>query len=66
MAATLDDLGLVVEGVELVGEGLADVVVARVESIDPIEGADKIRRIGDRRREWPGRGRLRSLELRGR
>ncbi len=46
IAATLDDLGLVVEGVELVGEGLADVVVARVESIDPIDGADKIRRIG--------------------
>ena len=35
-----------VEEVELVGEGLGDVVVARVESIDPIEGADKIRRIG--------------------
>lgn len=46
IAATLDDLGLVVEGVEMVGEGLADVVVARVESIDAIDGADKIRRIG--------------------
>ena len=31
LAATLDDLGLVVEEIELVGEGLGDVVVARVE-----------------------------------
>ena len=43
LASTLDDLGLVVEGVELVGEGLGDVVVARVESIAPIKGADRIR-----------------------
>jgi phenylalanyl-tRNA synthetase beta chain len=43
IAATLDDLGLVVEGVEHVGEGLGDVVVARVEEIRPIDGADKIR-----------------------
>jgi phenylalanyl-tRNA synthetase beta chain len=39
----LDDLGLVVEGVEHVGEGLEDVVVARVEEIRAIEGADRIR-----------------------
>ena len=45
LAAALDDLGLVVEGIEQVGEGLADVVVARVEEIAPIEGADRIRRV---------------------
>ena len=45
IAATLDDLGLVVEGIEHVGEGLDDVVVARVEEITAIEGADKIRRV---------------------
>jgi phenylalanyl-tRNA synthetase beta chain len=45
LAAALDDLGLVVEGIEQVGEGLADVVVVRVEEIAPIEGADKIRRV---------------------
>ena len=45
VAATLDDLGLVVEGVELVGEGLGDVVVARIEEVTAIEGADKIRRV---------------------
>jgi phenylalanyl-tRNA synthetase beta chain len=45
LAATLDDLGLVVEEIERVGEGLEDVVVARVEEIAPIPGADRIRRI---------------------
>ena len=39
----LDDLGLVVEAIERVGEGLSDVVVSRVVEIRPIEGADKIR-----------------------
>jgi phenylalanyl-tRNA synthetase beta chain len=39
----LDDLGLVVEAVEHVGEGLEDVVVGRVLDIRPIKGADKIR-----------------------
>ena len=39
----LDDLGLVVEAIEHVGEGLDDVVVGRVLEIRPIEGADKIR-----------------------
>jgi len=43
LAATLDDLGLVVEGTERIGEGLGDVVVVRVESIDAIKGADRIR-----------------------
>ena len=42
---TLDDLGLVVEGVEEVGAGLSDVIVARVDEIHAIEGADRIRRI---------------------
>lgn len=45
IAATLDDLGLVVEGIEQTGEGLGDVVLARVEEITAIEGADKIRRV---------------------
>ena len=45
LRAALDDLGLVVEGVEHVGEGLGDVVVSRVLEIDSIEGADKIRRV---------------------
>ncbi|HSN02997.1 MAG TPA: phenylalanine--tRNA ligase subunit beta [Acidimicrobiales bacterium] len=39
----LDDLGLVVEGIERVGEGLEDVIVARVTEIRPIPGADRIR-----------------------
>lgn len=45
LRATLDDLGLVVEGVESVGAGLEDVVVARVDEIHAIEGADRIRRV---------------------
>ncbi len=45
LAATLDDLGLVVEGTELIGEGLGDVVVVRVSEIAPIDGADRIRRV---------------------
>jgi phenylalanyl-tRNA synthetase beta chain len=45
IAATLDDLGLVVEGIEQVGEGLADLVVARIEEVAAIDGADKIRRV---------------------
>ncbi|HEV2428152.1 MAG TPA: phenylalanine--tRNA ligase subunit beta, partial [Acidimicrobiales bacterium] len=43
LRAVFDDLGLVVEGIEVVGEGLDDVVVARVLGIDAIPGADKIR-----------------------
>jgi phenylalanyl-tRNA synthetase beta chain len=43
LRAALDDLGLVVEAIEHVGEGLGDVVVSRVLEIRPIEGADKIR-----------------------
>ena len=43
LRAILDDLGLVVEGIQHVGEGLSDVVVARVDEIRAIEGADRIR-----------------------
>jgi phenylalanyl-tRNA synthetase beta chain len=39
----LDDLGLVVEGTQYVGEGLDDVVVARIDEIRAIEGADRVR-----------------------
>ncbi len=39
----LDDLGLVVEGIEVVGEGLEDVVVACVQEIRAINGADRVR-----------------------
>ena len=45
LRAALDDLGLVVEAIEHVGEGLGDVVVAEVLEIHPIEGADRIRRV---------------------
>ncbi|HEV3329197.1 MAG TPA: phenylalanine--tRNA ligase subunit beta [Acidimicrobiales bacterium] len=43
LTATLDDLGLVVEGREVIGQGLDEVVVVKVERIDPIDGADRIR-----------------------
>ena len=43
LRAILDDLGLVVDGVEYVGEGLEDVVVARIDEIRAIEGADRVR-----------------------
>src|SRR6185437_8234521 len=43
LTAVLDDLGLVVEDVERIGEGLESVVVARVDQIAAIEGADRIR-----------------------
>jgi phenylalanyl-tRNA synthetase beta chain len=45
LAAVLDALGLVVEGVERVGEGLSEVVLARVLEIASIPGADRIRRV---------------------
>jgi len=45
LAAALDDLGLVVEGVEVIGERLDDIVVARVTEISAIEGKDRIRRV---------------------
>jgi phenylalanyl-tRNA synthetase beta chain len=43
LAETLSGLGLVVEGVEHVGAGLGDVVVARVAAIRPHPAADRIR-----------------------
>lgn len=43
LSTILSDLGLVVEGVEVVGESLEDVIVARVEEIRPIQGADRVR-----------------------
>lgn len=45
LSADLDSLGLVVEGVERVGGGLGDVVVARVLEIAAIPKADRIRRV---------------------
>jgi phenylalanyl-tRNA synthetase beta chain len=45
LTSELDALGLVVEGIELVGEGLDDVVVAQVLEISAIAGADRIRRV---------------------
>ncbi|MHB1509886.1 MAG: phenylalanine--tRNA ligase subunit beta [Acidimicrobiales bacterium] len=45
LASELDSLGLVVERVEKVGEGLADVVLARVVEISAIAGADRIRKV---------------------
>lgn len=43
LAKALSELGLVVEGVEQIGAGLGDVVVARVEAIRPHPDADRIR-----------------------
>ncbi|MBW3580600.1 MAG: phenylalanine--tRNA ligase subunit beta [Actinobacteria bacterium] len=43
--ATLNDLGLAVESVERVGEGLDGVVAARVLDIAAIPGADRIRAV---------------------
>jgi phenylalanyl-tRNA synthetase beta chain len=45
LGRVFDDLGMVVEEIERVGEGLDGVVVARVLEVHRIEGADKIRRI---------------------
>src|SRR5437879_3224113 len=45
LGETFDDLGMVTEGITRVGEGLEGVVVARVVGIEPISGADKIRRV---------------------
>ena len=45
IAASLDDLGLVVEGIEYVWEGLGDIVVARIDEVGAIPGADRIRRV---------------------
>ncbi len=45
LSEDFDALGLVVEGVEVVGTGLEGVVVARVLEITAIAGADRIRRV---------------------
>ncbi len=45
VAATLDDLGLVVDSLETVDAGLEGVVVARIAGIEPIDGADRIRKV---------------------
>ena len=45
LVATLDELGLAVESVDHVGDGLDGVVVARVVEIAAIPKADKIRRV---------------------
>ena len=45
LVRALDELGLAVESVERVGEGLEGVVVARVLEIDAIPKADRIRRV---------------------
>ncbi|MDA8195727.1 MAG: phenylalanine--tRNA ligase subunit beta [Actinomycetota bacterium] len=45
VVAAANGLGLVVEGVERVGEGLDGVVAVKVVEIHSIEGADRIRRI---------------------
>ncbi len=43
LAETFDDLGMVVEGIERVGEGLEGVVIARVLEVRPHPGADRVR-----------------------
>lgn len=45
LAETLSDLGLVVEEIERVGDGIDGVVVARVDQVAAIPGADRIRRV---------------------
>ncbi|MHB1988433.1 MAG: phenylalanine--tRNA ligase subunit beta [Acidimicrobiales bacterium] len=45
LASELDALGLVVEKAEWVGQGIDDVVLARVLEIAAIKGADRIRRV---------------------
>ena len=43
LRAVMDDLGLVVESIDYVGESLEQVVVARVDEIRAIPGADRVR-----------------------
>ncbi len=45
LSESLDSLGLVVAGIEHVGEGLDEVVLSQVLEISPIDGADRIRRV---------------------
>jgi phenylalanyl-tRNA synthetase beta chain len=43
LGLVFDDLGMVVEGIEYVGQGLDGVVVAKILSIEPIAGLDRVR-----------------------
>ncbi|MGI8686085.1 MAG: phenylalanine--tRNA ligase subunit beta, partial [Acidimicrobiales bacterium] len=43
LGETFDDLGMVVEGIERIGDGLADVVVARVLDVRAHPKADRVR-----------------------
>ena len=43
LGLVFDDLGMVVEGIELVGGGLDGVVVAKILTIEPIAGLDRVR-----------------------
>lgn len=43
LGLVFDDLGMVVEGIEFVGGGLDGVVVAKILSIEPIQGLDRVR-----------------------
>jgi phenylalanyl-tRNA synthetase beta chain len=45
LADTFNELGLVVDGIETVGDGLGNVVVAKVLELGPIAGADYIQRV---------------------
>ncbi len=45
LADTLSELGLVVEGIDRIGDGLDGVLVAKVLDIAPIPGAEKVRSI---------------------
>lgn len=45
LAETFDNLGMVVEGIAVVGEGLEEVVVARVLAVEAIAGAERIRKV---------------------
>lgn len=45
LAETFDNLGMVVEGITVVGEGLEQVVLARVLAVDAVPGADRIRKV---------------------
>jgi phenylalanyl-tRNA synthetase beta chain len=45
LGEVFDDLGMVVEAITRVGEGLDGVVLARVVGIEAIPGADKIRKV---------------------
>ncbi len=43
LGRVFDDLGMVVEGIEFVGGGLEGVVVAKILTIEPIAGLDRVR-----------------------